>query len=45
MFGIIFSDWRAEPDKTNMFLESSAPHIIRKKIKHIHILLFKKIKF
>jgi hypothetical protein len=41
MFGIIFSNYRAEPDKKNIFLEGSAPLHCQKKNPQTHITLKK----
>jgi hypothetical protein len=38
-FGVFFSDWRAEPDKTNMFQRKFSPSILpEKKSKRLYFL-------
>jgi len=42
MFGIVFSDWRAETDKTNMFFRKFSSFALSEKKSKTHILPFEK---
>jgi len=41
MFGIIFSNYRAEPDKNNMFFRRFSPSLLSEKNPQTHITLKK----